>query len=170
MTGRLRICGQSMGSYVRSPLPLHRPLCPLRRVPFCCSRGHVYIFVRFVIDIPDLLFTLLSYFRIIRLSCDILGLICSGRYHPNPRYFSPRDEPRGVNERPAIARENEITFIVNISSRKYQHRPESLSTGAVNGDNGGGGGGGGGGGVSCCQDVPQPLCQTVNEVGYPDRA
>lgn len=113
-----------MGSYVRSPLPLHRPLCPLRRVPFCCSRGHVYIFVRFVIDIPDLLFTLLSYFRIIRLSCDILGLICSGRYHPSPRYFSPRDEPRGVNERPAIARENEITFIVNIL------RPEvSASTG-----------------------------------------
>lgn len=72
MTGRLRFHGQPVGFYVRLPLPLPYPLCPLRCIPLCCSRSHVYISVRPVIDIPNLLFTLLSHYSSLLLQLDLM--------------------------------------------------------------------------------------------------
>ena len=89
------------------------PLCN----PFCCSRDRVYISVLAVNDIPDLIFTLLSHYSS---HPRQLGLMCSGQHYPPARCFSPRGDPRGVGERPAVACENEITFIA--ASREYHHR------------------------------------------------
>ena len=118
MTERLRISVNLWVLMYVCPFPSLAPLCPLRRIPFCCSRGHVYISVRLIIYIPILLFTLLSYYSSLLRE---LGLIRSGQHNPAPRHFYPRGDPRGVDKRLAITHENEITFIVSISSREYQY-------------------------------------------------
>ena len=82
MTGRLRISGPPVGSYVRLPLPLPSsplPLCCC--VPFCCSRSPLSISQ----------FYYLSYCRIVRLCAptrdDTFGTRMT---RPVPRLFSPR--------------------------------------------------------------------------------
>ena len=89
MTGRLRISGQPMGSYVRL---FQFPSLPIVSHSFLLlSWSFVYISVRPIIYVPNLLFALLSY-------CSSLlrkpGLIRSGEsYHPAPRYFFPAWRP-----------------------------------------------------------------------------
>ena len=85
------------------PFPPLVPFAHCIAFLFVASHDHVYISVRLIIYIPNLLFTLLSYYSSLLRQ---LGLIRSGQHHPALRYFSPRgDDPRGVDERPAVAHE-----------------------------------------------------------------
>ena len=82
MTGRLRISGQPMGSYVRL---FQLPSSPIVSHSFLLLLWSLYISVRLIIYVPNLIFVLLSY-------CSSLlrkfGLIRSEEsYHPAPRYF-----------------------------------------------------------------------------------
>ena len=125
-------------------------VCPPHScTPFCRSHDHVYISVPLVIDIPDLLFTLLWH-------CSSrlrqLGLMCSRRHHPPTGAF-PRVATLAES---ASGHENEITFIA--AARECHHRtgrsppPSPLYRRARWGWGGG----------SCCDRVPPG-------VGYPDR-
>src|SRR6266403_710213 len=103
MTGRLRISWSTYGFLCT--FPPSPPPCHLHCVPFCRSRGRVYISVRLDIDIPDLLFILLWYYSSLLRRPDMLDTVSSPATHD----FSPRGDPRGgIEKRAGLSRQPRI--------------------------------------------------------------